>query len=51
MAGRQVPLMVGCRSGHNGVDLKSSVSLKRPVGSNPTPTVLSPIFVELQDAS
>lgn len=32
--------MVEYRSGHNGGDLKSSVRVKAPVGSNPTSTAI-----------
>ena len=36
--------MVRYRSGHNGNDLKSFVSVKRPVGSNPTLTAISNLY-------
>lgn len=37
--------MEECRSGHNGVALKASVSLKTPVGSNPTSSAISGVMV------
>lgn len=41
--------MAGCRSGHNGLDLKSCVSARiRPVGSNPTPAASAYISIGLE---
>ena len=41
--------MAGCRSGHNGLDLKSCVSARiRPVGSNPTPAASAYISLGLE---
>ncbi len=34
------PILVWCRSGHNGPDSKSVLRIKPPVGSNPTHTAI-----------